>query len=90
MLMTPLLMHMARHHPRRRLDIARARTGLLERGLRESTIDALVIDERSLASAPDLRGAGVRPYPQTMRSASLRDRYGLGCCTAVSWRPRRA
>ncbi len=55
LLMTPLLMHMARHHPRVRLDIARGRTDLLERGLRERTIDALVVDARSLAPAPDLR-----------------------------------
>ncbi len=55
MLMTPLLMHMAEHHPRLRLDISRGRTDLLERGLRERTIDALVVDARSLAPAPDLR-----------------------------------
>jgi DNA-binding transcriptional LysR family regulator len=55
LLMTPLLMHMARHHPRLRLDIARGSTELLERGLRERTIDALVVDARSLAPAPDLR-----------------------------------
>lgn len=55
MLMTPLLMHMATHHPRLRLEIARGRTDLLERGLRERTIDALVVDARSLVPAPDLR-----------------------------------
>ena len=49
LLMTPMLMHMARHHPRLRLDIARGSTELLERGLRERTIDALVVDARSLA-----------------------------------------
>lgn len=54
MLMTPLLMHMARHHPRLRLEISRGRTDLLERSLRERTIDALVADARSLAPAPDL------------------------------------
>jgi DNA-binding transcriptional LysR family regulator len=55
MLMTPLLMHMATHHPRLRLEISRGRTDLLERSLRERTIDALVVDARSLAPAPDLR-----------------------------------
>ncbi len=55
MLMTPLLMHMASHHPRLRLEISRGRTELLERSLRERTIDALVVDARSLAPAPDLR-----------------------------------
>ena len=55
LLMTPLLMHMAKHHPRLRLDIARGRTDLLERALRERTIDALVVDARSLVPASDLR-----------------------------------
>lgn len=55
MLMTPLLMHMATHHPRLQLEISRGRTDLLERGLRERTIDALVVDARSLVPAPDLR-----------------------------------
>ena len=55
MLMTPLLMHVARHHPQLRLEISRGRTDLLARGLRERTMDALVVDARSLAPAPDLR-----------------------------------
>ena len=55
MLMAPLLMHTATHHPQLRLDISRGRTDLLERSLRERTIDALVVDARSLAPAPDLR-----------------------------------
>lgn len=55
MLMTPLLMHMATHHPKLRLEISRGRTDLLERSLRERTIDALVVDARSLVPAPDLR-----------------------------------
>lgn len=55
MLMTPLLMHMAQHHPKLQLEISRGRTDLLERSLRERTIDALVVDARSLVPAPDLR-----------------------------------
>ena len=55
MLMTPLLMHVATHHPQLRLEISRGRTDLLERSLRERAIDALVVDARSLAPAPDLR-----------------------------------
>ncbi len=55
MLMSPLLMHMATHHPQLRLEISRGSTELLERSLRERTIDALVVDARSLAPAPDLR-----------------------------------
>ena len=55
MLMTPLLMHMATHHPQLHLEISRGRTEVLERGLRERMIDALVVDARSLTSASDLR-----------------------------------
>ncbi len=55
MLMTPLLMHMAAQHPQLQLEISRGHTELLARSLRERTIDALVVDARSLAPAPDLR-----------------------------------
>jgi DNA-binding transcriptional LysR family regulator len=55
MLMAPLLMHMAKHHPQLRLEISRGRTDLLERSLRERALDALVVDARSLTPAPDLR-----------------------------------
>ena len=55
MLMTPLLMRMAAQHPHVHLEISRGRTELLERSLRERTIDALVVDARSLTPAPDLR-----------------------------------
>jgi DNA-binding transcriptional LysR family regulator len=54
MLMTPLLMHMAKHHPQLRLEISRGRTEVLERSLRERSVDALVVDARSLIPAPDL------------------------------------
>jgi DNA-binding transcriptional LysR family regulator len=55
MLMTPLLMHMAKRHPQLRLEISRGSTELLGRSLRERTIDAMVVDARSLAPAPDFR-----------------------------------
>lgn len=54
MLMTPLLMRAATQHPQLRLDISRARTELLVQSLRERTLDALVVDARSLTPAPDL------------------------------------
>lgn len=57
MLMTPLLMQAATYHPQLRLEIARGRTDLLERSLRERMLDALVVDARSLAPAPDLRAS---------------------------------
>jgi len=55
MLMTPLLVHMATHHPQLHLEISRGRTELLARSLRERAIDALVVDARSLTPAPDVR-----------------------------------
>ncbi len=55
MLMTPLLLEMARHHPAMHLTISRGSTDRLVQGLRERELDALVIDARSLSPAPDLR-----------------------------------
>jgi DNA-binding transcriptional LysR family regulator len=54
MLMTPLLLQMAQERPRLRVEIARASTELLVLALRERTLDALVVDARSLRPAPDL------------------------------------
>lgn len=54
MLMTPLLLKMARERPRLRVEIARAGTELLVQALRERALDALVVDARSLRPAPDL------------------------------------
>ena len=54
MLMTPLLVKMARERPRVRVQVTRANTELLVQALRERTLDALVIDARSLRPAPDL------------------------------------
>jgi DNA-binding transcriptional LysR family regulator len=54
MLMTPLLLKMAKERPRLRVEVSRAGTGLLIQALRERTLDALVVDARSLRPAPDL------------------------------------
>ena len=54
MLMTPLLLLMAKERPRLRLEIARGGTDLLVQALRERVLDALVVDARSLRPAPDL------------------------------------
>ncbi len=67
LLMTPLLMHMAIQHPQLHLEISRGRTELLERSLRERTLDALVVDARSLTPAPDLHAT----EPCEMRGAFL-------------------
>ena len=60
MLMTPFLMHMAKHHPRMRVAVARGGTDLLVHSLRERSLDALVVDARSLEPAPDLELGLVR------------------------------
>lgn len=54
MLMTPLLLEMARHHPAVRLTISRGSTERLVQGLRDRNLDALVIDARSLSPSADL------------------------------------
>ena len=54
MLMTPLLLKMARERPRLRVEVARASTELLVQALRARALDALVVDARSLRPAPDL------------------------------------
>jgi DNA-binding transcriptional LysR family regulator len=55
MLMTPLLLEMARSHPAMHLTISRGSTDRLVQGLRQRELDALVIDARSLSPASDLR-----------------------------------
>lgn len=55
MLMTPLLLEMARKHPAVHLAISRGSTERLVQALRERDLDALVIDARSLSPAPDLQ-----------------------------------
>ncbi|MFT3956753.1 MAG: LysR family transcriptional regulator [Piscinibacter sp.] len=55
MLMTPLLMSIALDHPQVHVEIARGGTELLVQSLRARTLDALVVDARSMKPAPDLR-----------------------------------
>ncbi len=54
MLMTPLLLKVAQERPRLKVEVARANTELLVQALRDRTLDALVVDARSLRPAPDL------------------------------------
>ena len=54
LLMTPLLMTAAQQSPGLRLEIARGGTDRLVQALRERSLDALVVDARSLRPAPDL------------------------------------
>lgn len=54
MLMTPFLIHIARKHPEVRVDIARGSIEVQLIRLRQRTLDALVIDTRSVVPTPDL------------------------------------
>lgn len=54
MLMTPFLVHMARHHPGVQVSVSPGETELQLMQLRQRALDALVIDVRRIAPAPDL------------------------------------
>lgn len=54
LLMTPLLCHMAEHHPGVRVSITRGPTELQLLQLRARQLEALVVDARRVAPAPDL------------------------------------
>ena len=54
-LSVPLMLHVANHHPRWHLTIARGHTDLLVDALRARRIDAAVVDIRSLRPAADLQ-----------------------------------
>lgn len=54
LLSTPLMQHMAQHHPRLHLQISRGNTSVLVDGLREQHLDALVVDARSVRPSADL------------------------------------
>ena len=54
MLMVPFLVHMARHHPGVQVSVSPGGTELQLMQLRQRTLDALVIDVRRIAPAPDL------------------------------------
>lgn len=54
-LSVPMLLHMARHHPRLQLELSRGNTDLLIHALRAQRLDAAVVDIRALRPAADLR-----------------------------------
>lgn len=55
MLTAPILLHFAKHFPKFHVDIVRANTHALTQMLRDRTVDALVIDVRSMRPSPDLQ-----------------------------------
>ena len=54
MLMTPWLVHMARHHPGVRVSVTRGPTELQLQQLRDRSLDALVVDLRRVVPSADL------------------------------------
>lgn len=59
MLMTPWLKYMAEHHPSVQVAVSRGSTELQLMQLRERQLDALVVDVRRVAAAPDLNIAHI-------------------------------
>jgi DNA-binding transcriptional LysR family regulator len=55
LLSSPLMLHMAEHHPRLQLQISRGNTGVLIDALREQVLDAAVVDVRSVRPSADLQ-----------------------------------
>lgn len=55
LLSTSLMLHMAQHHSRLKLQISRGNTALLIDELRDQHLDALVVDARSVRPSADLQ-----------------------------------
>lgn len=51
---TPLMLHMAEHHPRLQVDISRGNTVVLLDALRDQRLDAVIVDLRSMRPSSDL------------------------------------
>jgi DNA-binding transcriptional LysR family regulator len=55
LLSTPLMLHMAEHHPQLHVQISRGHTDVLLNGLREQHLDAAIIDIRAMRPSADLK-----------------------------------
>ncbi|WP_246331004.1 LysR family transcriptional regulator [Acidovorax sp. FHTAMBA] len=55
LLSTPLMRHMAEHHPRLKVEISRGNTAVLIHALREQLLDAAIVDIRDMRPSADLR-----------------------------------
>ena len=55
LLSTPLMLHMAQHHPQLHLDISRGNTAVLLHALRDQKLDAAIVDIRSMRPSSDLQ-----------------------------------
>jgi DNA-binding transcriptional LysR family regulator len=57
LLSSPLMLHMAEHHPRLQVEISRGNTAVLLNALREQHLDAAIVDIRSMRPSADLQVA---------------------------------
>lgn len=81
LLSTPLMLHMAEHHPRLQVQISRGRTAVLLHALREQQLDAAIVDIRDMRPSAELKvslafelsaGFLVRPdHPLAQRGAPV-------------------
>jgi DNA-binding transcriptional LysR family regulator len=55
LLSTPLMLHMAEHHPRLQVHISRGNTDVLLHALREQQLDGAIVDIRAMRPASDLK-----------------------------------
>ncbi len=55
LLSTPLMLHMAQHHPRLQVQISRGKTAVLLNALREQQLDAAIVDIRDMRPSAELR-----------------------------------
>jgi DNA-binding transcriptional LysR family regulator len=55
LLSTPLMLHMAEHHPKLQVEISRGNTAVLLKALREQHLDAAIVDIRSMRPSADLQ-----------------------------------
>lgn len=82
LLMTPLLSHVAARYPEVRVTIARGSTELQVQQLRQRELDALVIDVRRIAPAPDLV---IEPLGELRGGFICRAGHPLAALDAVSF-----
>jgi DNA-binding transcriptional LysR family regulator len=82
MLTAPLMMHFAKHFPNFHVDIVRANTSALTHMLRDRTVDALIVDIRSLRPSPDL---SVTQVAEMAGAFMCRKRHPLAKLTKVSF-----
>ena len=55
LLSTPLMLHMAEHHPRLQIQISRGNTAVLLHALREQHLDAAIVDIRDMRPSAELQ-----------------------------------